>query len=179
MPMKNGIFASIGCLLALTTLPSASRAGIVETIINKNTEKAVGSIDFPDITGGSAIGVLFSYGVYTQTDITSISWTLDPSTHEVTALDLDARYGDSDCPIGGAVCSYRTLTMTSALEFEEFVMCNPVINNGVCVQEIGLSSPLSFAPAGTAVPEPATRVLILAGFAGLGIAGYRRSRRLA
>jgi hypothetical protein len=35
------------------------------------------------------------------------------------------------------------------------------------------------APAASAVPEPSTWIVMLAGFAGLGFAGYRRQKNAA
>jgi hypothetical protein len=86
METNNRFFALVlGVSLALTA-PSASWAAIVETIYNTDTDAAVGSISFPALTGSSATGVLFSCDGFSQSDITSISWSIDPSTYAVTAL---------------------------------------------------------------------------------------------
>ena len=57
-------------------VPSLAQAAIVETIIDPDTDATLGSITFPAFTGDSDAGVLFSYGGFTQADITSISWTI-------------------------------------------------------------------------------------------------------
>jgi hypothetical protein len=94
MRMKIGALAAVaGIMLALSA--SASRAAIVETIIDTDSDTTAGSITFPTLTGDSDAGVLFSYGGFTQADITSISWTLDPTTDAVVGLDLNALRGDN------------------------------------------------------------------------------------
>ena len=64
MRMKIGALAAVaGIMLAFGA--SASRAAIVETIINTDSDAAVGIIAFPTLTGDSHAGVLFSYGGFT------------------------------------------------------------------------------------------------------------------
>jgi hypothetical protein len=79
--------------LALGLGASASRAAVLETISDTDTDATLGSIAFPTLTGDSDAGVVFSYNGFTQADITSISWTLDPATDAVVALDLNALQG--------------------------------------------------------------------------------------
>ena len=57
----------------------------------------------------------FFYDGFTQADITSISWTLDPATDAVVALDLNALQGDNLCPIYGTDCSNRTASLSPTL----------------------------------------------------------------
>jgi hypothetical protein len=101
MQRKNRAIASV-LILGLMVAPSISRAAIVETIIDTESEMdtVIGSITFPGVTGSSAAGVQFSLDGFTQADITSISWTLDPSTYAVDALDLNARTGAPVCGFG-------------------------------------------------------------------------------
>ena len=80
----------------------------METIIDTDSDAAVGSITFPTLTGDSDAGVLFSYGGFTQADITSISWTLDPTTAAVVALDLNALQGDNPARTTQRSCSNTT-----------------------------------------------------------------------
>ena len=97
MRMKIGALAAVaGVILAFGA--SASRAAIVETIINTDSDAAVGSIAFPTLIGDGDAGALFSYRGFTQADITSISWTLDPTTDAVVMLGLNALRGDNPCP---------------------------------------------------------------------------------
>jgi hypothetical protein len=113
MRMKIGALAAVvGLTLALGA--SASRAAIVKTIIDTDFDTVLGSITFPTFTGDSDAGVLFSYGGFTQADITSISWSLDPTTDAVVALDLNALQGDNPCP-NGANCSNTTLNLSPTL----------------------------------------------------------------
>jgi hypothetical protein len=96
-------------------LPSASYAAIVETIIDTDIDAAVGGITFPTLTGDSDAGVTFSYDGYTQANITSISWSLDPSTHAVASLDLNALRGDPVCPNDEMDCSKSTVNLSPTL----------------------------------------------------------------
>ena len=84
-----------GLALAMACAPQRARADIVEIITNTDIEAVVGSITFPSLTGSNDVRVLFSYDGFSQSDITSISWTIDPSTFAVTALDLNALQGDN------------------------------------------------------------------------------------
>src|SRR4051794_35419738 len=109
MQTKLVALAAIAALpLALSA--SASRAAVVETIIETDSDTTAGSIIFPALMGVDDAGVVFSYGGFTQADITSISWTLDP-TGAVIALDLHALKGDNPCPNGGD-CSNSTLSLS-------------------------------------------------------------------
>jgi hypothetical protein len=178
----NGVLASIvGIALGLAIFPSASHAAIVETIIDSDTDATVGSITFPTLTGSSDAGVLFSFAGFTQTDITSISWGLDPSTLDVVSLDLDALQGTPGCGFGQN-CSNRTLNLSPTLAQQSSITCNSSDGHSGCGTGFTPNESISFVP--TAVPEPSTWAMMLLGFAGLGIAAYRtvpglghRSRR--
>jgi hypothetical protein len=173
MRTKNGAFAFIAGL-ALAAAPSASRAAVVETIVDTDIDAIVGSITFPTFTGSSDVGVLFSFDGYTQADITSISWTVDPSTHDVVALDLNALQGDNPCPNGNMDCSNRTLNLSPSLAEEEFTGCSFSDDVGECSRGLEIAD-VSFVP----VPEPSTWAMMALGFAGLGFVGYRRGAWLA
>jgi PEP-CTERM motif len=54
-----------------------------------------------------------------------------------------------------------------------------VLNGLPAAQVEGFTAALEFAPATTAVPEPSTWAMMLAGFAGLGLMGWRGSRKAA
>ena len=132
MRMKIGAVAAVaGIMLALSA--SASRAAIVETIIDTDSDTTAGSITFPTLTGDSDAGVLFSYGGFTQTDITSISWSLDPITDAVVALDLHALQGDSPCPNGQPSCSNSTLSLSPTLATSGGTSCSISGDMGECV----------------------------------------------
>ena len=84
----------IGLAVATACAPQPARADIVESIVDTDDMNAVvGSITFPGLAGTSDAGVLLSFDGFTQADITSISWNLDPATLGVTALDLNALQG--------------------------------------------------------------------------------------
>jgi hypothetical protein len=161
-----------GLAMAMAWAPQRAGAAIVEIITNTDIEAVVGSITFPTFTGTSDVGVLFSFDGFTQADLTSISWTLDPSTYGVVALDLNALQGDNPCPNDGMDCSNRTLNLSPSFASEASHSCSFSGNTGQCGIGFG-GADISIAP----VPEPSTWAMMLLGFAGLGFAGYRRSRK--
>ena len=152
--------------------PSVTYAAVVDTIVDADTADVLGSITFPALSGSTSAGVLFSYGGFSQTDITSIDWTLDPSTDAVTALDLHALQGDAVCPVVDGVCSNRSLSLSSSSASQSFLSCNTTGEISQC--EAGFTSPRSirFAP----VPEPGTWLLGVTGFLGLGAWRLARAR---
>jgi hypothetical protein len=162
----GGLAAVAGLTLALGV--SASRAAIVETIIDTFSDSAVGSITFPTLTGASDAGVLFSYRGFTQADITSISWSLDPTTATVVALDLNALRGDNPCPNGGD-CSNTTVNLSPTLATSGSTSCSVVDGEGGCDKSRG-EEEITFVP----VPEPSTWAMMIVGFIGLGLAGADR-----
>jgi len=176
MRTKNNVITVI-IMVALVVAPSVSRAAIVETIIDTESEPdtVIGSITFPGVTGSSAAGVEFSLDGFTQADITSISWTLDPSTYAVDALDLNARTGAPTCGFG-MDCSYQSLSLSETGYSSGGGGCSydPESMSGECFEYLTFPTPVSFVLTG---PEPSTWAMMLVGFAGLGFAGYRASRR--
>jgi PEP-CTERM motif len=129
------------------------------------------------VTGSSAAGVEFSLAGFTQAAITSISWTLDPSTYAVEALDLNARTGDATCDFG-MDCSFSDLSLSATGYSTGGGSCSfdPDQMVGTCEEYANFPGPVSFVLT-TPVPEPSTWAMMLAGFAGLGFAGYRASRQ--
>jgi hypothetical protein len=114
--------------------------------------------------------VLFSYGRFTQADITSISWTLDPTTDAVVMLDLNALRGDNPCPNDQPSCSNTTLSLSSTLATSGGTSCSFSGDTGECSAFRGQAN-ITFVPTG--VPEPSTWAMMVAGLVGLGFAGHR------
>ena len=171
MRTKIGALGAVACL-ALALTASASRAAITEIIVD-DSDAAVGSITFPAFTGDSDAGVLFSYGGFTQADITSISWTLDSTTDAVLALDLHALQGDNPCPNDGMDCSNTTVSLSPTLASTGGASCSFSDDQGRCQEFLG-QSPISLV----LVPEPSTWAMMVVGFAGLGFAGTGRTDTL-
>jgi PEP-CTERM motif len=170
-------FSIAGLVLALAALPSASQAAIVETIVDTDTDATVGSITFPTLTGDSDAGVLFSLDGFTQADISSISWTVRPSTLEVAALDLFALQGTPGCS-PGQNCFEGTLTVSPNIAHQTFISCSVSGEEQFCQQDLFPDENIAFVASGP-VPEPATWAMMLLGFAGLGFLGYRAHRKIA
>jgi hypothetical protein len=173
MRMKIGVLAAVvGVMLALGA--SASRAAIVDTIIDTDSDTTVGSITFPTFTGDSDAGVLFSYGGFTQADITSISWSLDPTTAAVVALILNALQGDNPCPNGPGDCSNVFLNLSPTLATLGSRSCSFSGDSGSCEASERVAD-ISFVAA----LEPSTWAIMVVGFVGLGLAGRRSMRQVA
>jgi hypothetical protein len=115
--MKRAIAAPVVLLLGLAVVsPPAAYAAVVKTIVAANTADVLGAITFPALSGSAKDGVLFSFAGFSETDITSIDWTLDPSTEGVTVLGLHAFQGDALCPpVGPGVCCNNSLTLSSSV----------------------------------------------------------------
>ena len=170
MRMKIGALAAVAGIMLAFGASASLRTCTVETIINTDFDAAVGSIAFPTLTGDSDAGVLFSYGRFTQADITSISWTLDPTTDAVVRLDLNALRGDNPCPNDQPSCSNTTLSLSSTLATSGGTSCSFSGDTGECSAFRGQAN-ITFVPAG--VPEPSTWAMMVAGLVGLGFAGHR------
>jgi hypothetical protein len=153
---------------------SVAYAAVVETIVDADTAEVLGSITFPALSGSTSAGVVFSYQGFSQSEITSIDWTLDPSTEAVTALDLHALRGDAVCPVADGVCSNFTLSMSPSSASERFMSCNSTGAFPTCEQSEGPPQNIAFKV--TSIPEPATWFLSLTGFLGLGALRFARAR---
>jgi hypothetical protein len=167
--MKIGALAAAAGL-ALAFGASGSRAAIVETIVNADAHTNVGSITFPTLTGDSDARVLFSYDGFTQADITSMSWTLDPTSAAVLALNLNAFQGDNPCPNGAEDCSNTTVSLSPALATSGGASCSFSGDEGECERFFGQAD-ITFVPA--VIPEPSAWPIMIVGFVGLGLAGRR------
>jgi hypothetical protein len=176
IPNNRVLALFVGLALALTAAPSASRAAIVETIVDTDFNAVVGSITFPGLEGSSDAGVLLSFAGYTQADITSISWNLDPATLGVTALDLSALQGTPGCFLGQN-CSESTLHLSPTISQQTAISCFTEGDLHLCGIELIPDENITFVL--TSVPEPPTWAMMLLGFAALGFAGYRSSRNAA
>ena len=171
-----GAAIALTCLTTMMALvPQAARAEtVIENIFQDDTQ--VGSISFPTFSGTSATGVDFSYGSFTQDNITSLSYTVDPSTLDVTALDLNALQGDNPCPNDSIDCSNSTLTLTPTEAQTGSDSCSFTDDIGRCARSIGISF-ITFQgilPAPAPVPEPSTLVLAASGLLGLGLIRRRK-----
>lgn len=167
MRMKTGMLLAVAGL-ALALGASASRAAIVETIINTGEDVTAGRITFPTLTGDSDAGVVFSYGGFSQANITSISWSLDPAADDMVALDLNALTGDNPCPNGGNDCSNSTLSLSPTLVTSDGASCHFSDTTSGC-EQFSERTDISFVPM--AAPERSTWVMMAVGFVGLGLAG--------
>ncbi len=175
MHTKSLSIAMLGltCLTAALA-PQSAKADIIEDIFGLDSTNLLGTISFPSIAGDTAAGVALSYGSFTASDITSVSWTLDPTTKDVLAIGLSALQGDPDCGAGLSNCSNSTLDLSLTTATTGSVVCFSSGGVGQCDASLGLAL-IQYAPS--AVPELSTWAMGCLGFAGLGFAGYRASRK--
>jgi hypothetical protein len=88
----------------------------------------------------------------------------------VVALNLNALQGDNPCPNGGMDCSNDTLNLSPTLAEFGSESCS------ISVCEFGgFSVRIRFVVA----PEPSTWAMMVVGFVGLGLVGYRSNRQAA
>jgi hypothetical protein len=168
----------VGLAVATACAPQPARADIVESIVDTDDMNAVvGSITFPGLAGASDAGVLLSFDGFTQADITSISWNLDPATLGVTALDLNALQGTPGCGETASDCFQNTLTLSPSLAARTSIQCNTLSFGIVCFPGNTPDQNIAFVP--TPAPESSTWAMMLLGFIGLGCAGYSQRQKLA
>jgi hypothetical protein len=167
--LRIAVVSFAGLALTMAWGPQRARAEIVENIFLEGTSDLLGSVSFPSASGAGVAGVDLSYGSFTTADITSASWTLDPSTFAVLSLDLSAALGS--CSPASAPCSGTILQLSPDLAEPGNVSCLAGVPFClVAIQQI----PVSYV---VPVPEASTWAMMLIGFAGLGYAGYRRTRK--
>jgi hypothetical protein len=169
----SNLIGVLGIILAIA-FPTASMAGIVQTAVYPDTDIPVGgSVTFPTLTGDTAAGVILSFDGFTQPDITSISWSIDAKTYDLTALDLYARTGEFPCN-PGMTCSYSFLSLSPTSETQGGGGCSLSDGLPLCTR-FSFGQAIAFVP--TAIPEPSTWAMMLLGFAGLGFAGWHARQK--
>jgi hypothetical protein len=163
----------LGCLAAAWA-PQSAQAEITENIFEFDSSNLLGSISFPSISGDGAAGVVLSYGSFTAADITSVSWTLDPTTDDVLAIGLSALQGDAGCG-PGSTCSNSTLGLSLTFATSGGTSCSSGDGGPGDCSSFEREAFIQYAPA--EAPELPTWAMGCLGFAGLGFAGYRASRK--
>jgi hypothetical protein len=101
----------LAALLGTIAFAANAEAAIPKDIVDPDNGTTLGSIDFPAISGSSAEGLVFQMSGFTEADITSVSWSLDPATLQILSLDLRALRGDDPCSSANAPCSNDTLRL--------------------------------------------------------------------
>ncbi len=113
--LRIGLLPVVLCAVVFSAVGFArsAQAQFANDIINTDNGTKIGRIVFPTASGTDAAGVVFDLSGFTEADITSVSWQLDPVIWDVVTLSLNARQGDNRCPAGfGNPCSNTTLTLS-------------------------------------------------------------------
>lgn len=163
---------ALAVFAVVTTLtPQAGRAAFIEKVYELGTTNLLGTISLPTLTGTSAAGVDLSFNSFTEADITSINWTLDPTDFSVVAFSLSAFQGDAVCP-GATPCSNASLSLDLTSVAQSTVQCTALA--GCIVSDLFLDVEYRVAAAA----EPAGISLWAAGLIGLGIVLWTRKSKL-
>jgi len=169
--MRAGLLARAVALAVFaagaTLTPQAARAAFVEHIFEAGTTNLLGTISLPTISGTSAAGVALSLNMFTEADITSINWTLNPADFSVVALSLSAFQGDAVCP-GATPCSNASLSLDLSSVAQSTVQCTALA--GCIVGDLFLDVEYRVAAA----PEPDGITLLTVGLLGLAFLSWLR-----
>ncbi len=129
--LQNGLVAlAIPATLLGTIGLSASAAAEIALSIVELGGAQIGSITLPAATGSSATGVTFDLNAagtpFSESDITSLVWDLDPQTPGEDLLDLSALAGKLPCnsPADGP-CTNSELTLDLDSFFLQQRSCPP------------------------------------------------------
>jgi hypothetical protein len=178
--------AVLAFFTAVTTLtPQAGRTAIVENIFEPGTQNLLGTISFPAISGNDAAGIDLSFALsgsfppFTEADITSIHWELDPVNFSILDLFLNAFQGDDPCP-NGVPCSNLQLQLFTEGEFSETgfqfsetgLFCTEAAE---CTISDLLPTDVEFRVA--AIPEPGGFAILVVGLIGMGMVHWQRKRK--
>jgi PEP-CTERM motif len=169
----------------------AAAAGAAVALFTAAPARANVVFDFSGVCSvncsGTATGVLTLADSYTfGTDITSadfISFDYSSSSRSFDITSADGPFIDGGLNADGSVNSEGQLIIQSSAglplfesfpgEFAEFVAATMPSAE---TDDVGFT--FTFTLVSGAVPEPSTWAMMLLGFAGLGLAGYRKARRL-
>ncbi|MEM7222254.1 MAG: hypothetical protein AAF495_04705 [Pseudomonadota bacterium] len=142
-------------LAAMTFIPFKAQASLIQDIFNvfQGISEQEGTIEFPSEMGSGTAGVSFEYvDGWTEADITSISWTLDPFTWDVVALSLLASRGNT-CPDQPNDCEFEELSLTASALDVDGIRCEDLAERYACTG-FGRDASIEFRHPQSEVPEP-------------------------
>ncbi len=150
------------CLVMIGTAFATSE----KNILNSDGEM-LGNIVFPTDAGESANGVSLSLYDYTEENIRSMNWALDPDTKDLLSFSLEAVEGTYPCNGPEGPCSFtRLVLIDSQLERNTGECTAPgtttINDDGTISMSVGSCA------AGMFIPEAVTYVEALASYTCVG-----------
>jgi hypothetical protein len=159
-----GVVATTGAGLAATLELTSSSGGVYDYAINlpSFTNFSDGPIitlsGLSGVTGASAAGPFAGLNaIFFSVSLTSTSVVL---TQHADGATFDAPTG-----------------LSPALEITSSVLSSGAVDYAIDTGNQGTITGTVEGPVASPVPEPSTWAMLLAGFAGLGFAGYRRAKQ--
>jgi PEP-CTERM motif len=180
-PGFSVIFDSADAIIAY--LPSNGAPGVLTATLDDPVTTAAGSLGGEAVT--ATLNILFSdddllahpagvpFGDLVLQNLASLVGPgVGPEIVQLDGLSVRDVLADANSVLGGATSPFTPQ--------EIFTLLNDIDMsfNGGPVSNFAMEH-LAFPSTAPTVPEPSTWAMMLLGFAGLGYAGYRRSRRLA
>lgn len=125
-------------IYSVLVFPSVALAGTEFDIVNSANGTKLGSMTFPIESGSSSEGVQLELDGFTEGDITSIHWELNP----VLSLDLYAVRGDNPCsdPSQHGPCTNQSLTLAPTFSKKRAFSCPPPPPPGTKTQCVAVES---------------------------------------
>jgi hypothetical protein len=171
-PFGWGGLLALFVLVLMAGVAKSARADVMLNIVDTGDPTDTGTISFPGFSGTDATGVTFSFGNFVQSQITALTYSIDPGTDGLLSLSLTAHVGDSVCNAGISICESTTFSMNTT----EATTVTMVCEGGFCSNEEDSDVFISFSPVNTSVtPEPSSMMLFGSGL--LGVWGVVKRRR--
>ncbi|WP_299491290.1 hypothetical protein [uncultured Shewanella sp.] len=153
-------------ILICFTMVGTAFAMSEKNIVNSDGE-VVGHIHFPTDSGQSADGVSLSLYDYTEANILTVDWELDPDTLNLMTFSLQAVTGTYPCSTAVGPCSYTKLKLTDSTVERSNGQCGAPATT--TVHEDGtVSMSTSSCMMGMTAPETLTYVEALASYTCVG-----------
>ena len=170
---------------------SAALAGVVAVAVLSGTlvcETAVAGVrtfgatesssDYADIASVSSTVSSAKSTLYSGTISAELDYSLHGATQAINQLSNGVSPNTALYTELGHGVKYGSFVIDSGNSLQHLVFTlNAAAVSGADAANLGRKTAVAISGAARAVPEPSTWVMMLAGFAGLGLAAYRRAVR--